>query len=76
MENESRPQQVKIATIWEVVEGEYKGKYLIEPKTEDDLPEVLLRINVASAEALYRLLNSLRAEEGGEGADTGPRLPE
>lgn len=73
MENDSRPQQVKIATIWEVVEGEHKGKYLIEPKTEDDLPEVLLRINVASAEALHRLLNRLRAAEDGEDAgDTPP----
>jgi len=53
---------VKVATIWEVVEGEHLGQYLIEPKTEDDLPEVFLRINVASAEALYRLLNSLRPE--------------
>lgn len=62
MSDESRPQMVKVATIWEVVEGEHEGQYLIEPKTEDDLPEVLLRINVASAEALYRLLNSLRPE--------------
>lgn len=71
MENDSRPQKVKIATVWEVIEGEHKGKYLIEPKTEDDLPEVLLRINVASADALYRLLNTLRTEDG-QGADTGP----
>ena len=59
------PQKVKIATIWEVVEGEHQGQYLIEPKTEDDLPEVFLRINVASAEALYRLLNSLRRDNDG-----------
>ncbi len=59
------PQKVKIATIWEVVEGEHQGQYLIEPKTEDDLPEVFLRINVASAEALYRLLNSLRPDIDG-----------
>ena len=71
MDDEARPQQVKIATIWEVVEGEHKGRYLIEPKTEDDLPEVLLRINVASAEALYRLLNRLRPEETDEGVDNG-----
>lgn len=71
MDNEARPQQVKIATVWEVVEGEHQGRYLIEPKTEDDLPEVLLRINVASAEALYRLLNSLRPEETDEGMDNG-----
>jgi hypothetical protein len=73
MSDEPRPQQVKIATIWEVVEGEHMGRYLIEPKTEDDLPEVLLRINIASADALYRLFNMLRSEEseGGEEADQG-----
>ncbi len=48
-----------------MVEGEHQGQYLIEPKTEDDLPEVYLRINVASAEALYRLLNSLRPDTDG-----------
>ena len=53
-----------------------RGKYLIEPKTEDDLPEVFLRINVASAEALYRLLNTLRMEGDSEGADTCPRPQE
>lgn len=73
MENDSRPQQVRIATIWEVVEGKHKGKYLIEPNTEDDLPEVLLRISVASAQALYQLLNSLRPTEEDDGSGDTPR---
>ena len=76
METDSRPQHVKIATIWEVVEGEHKGKYLIEPKTEDDLPEApahQCRIGRCS----YRSLNTLRAAtEDDEDLGDNPRPQE
>ncbi len=65
-----KPQMVKIATIWEVVEGEMEGKYLIEPRTEDDLPEVFCKINMASVHALKALLDSLRT--GGANDEEAP----
>ena len=50
-----RPQMVKVATFWEIVEGEMKGQYLIEPNTEDDLREIFLQMNIASATALAKI---------------------
>jgi hypothetical protein len=58
----SKPKQVRVATVWEVVEGEDKGRYLIETHTEDDLPDVMLRINQSAARQLRTYVEMLRED--------------
>lgn len=56
------PRKMRIATIWEVVEGEMKGRYIIEPHTGERIWDVLTRIIWASNAMLRTVLKGIDEE--------------
>lgn len=49
-------EKVKLATVWEIVSGEFKGKVVFESHTDDDLPAMMVKINMASVQAVEAIL--------------------